>query len=268
MSSIDIRPIAGSMGAEIHGIDVGSMNEAMWAQVRQAFIDYLMIVIPDQNLTPAQFQAWGERYGPLMRHPYLKPIEGLDAIHELYKSPTDTGSFGSVWHSDLPFFEQIPRATSLYARMVPDFGGDTVFANRYLAYETLPSRYKTLLEDMEGVFKVNARYEGNTQRLRNAVGTIRLDDGATHRMVQVHPVSGRKYLLFCPLFITQFSGMTEEDSRPLIEYLKHHCTRPELTVRIRWRPNMLGIWDNWACLHFAINDYAGKERHMHRLVVH
>lgn len=268
MNSMEIRPIAGALGAEIHGVDAGNMNEETWANIRQAFIDHLVIFLPDQSLKPAQFQAWGERFGPLMHHPYLKPIEGTDAVHELYKSPDDSGSFGSVWHSDLPFFETPPRATSLYARIVPDFGGDTLFANRYLAYESLPDPYKRLLEDTEGIYKINSRYERNTQRMRNAMGKIKLDDGATHPLVQIHPLSGRKYLMFCPLFITHFTGLSEEDSRPLIEYLKQHCTRPEFTTRIRWRKNMLGIWDNWACLHFAINDYAGKERHMHRLVVH
>jgi taurine dioxygenase len=266
MSTIEIRPLAGCMGAEIYGVDAGNMSEEDWQQVHDAYLKYIAIFLPDQKLTPTQFQAWGERFGPLMIHPYLKPLNGEGPVHELYKGPNDKGTFGSIWHSDFPFVENIPRAVCLYARTVPEYGGDTMFANRYLAYETLPDPYKKLLEDMEAVFKVNSRYEGNVQLLRNTVGK-KVDGGAVHRVIQTHPITGRKNLHICPLFMRHFVGMSEEDSRPLIDYLSRHATRPEFTARIRWRRDTLGIWDNWASLHFAINDYSGMERHMHRLVV-
>lgn len=266
MGKLDIRPLAGSLGAEIHGVDAGDMDEETWRAVHEAYLKYLAIFLPGQKLAPPQFKAWGERFGPLLTHPYLKPLEGHAPLHELYKGPGDKIAFGGEWHADFTFLPQFPQAISLYARIVPPYGGDTLFANRYLTYETLPQSYQQLLEPMEALFTITPYYEGNVQSMRNAMGR-QVDGGAVHRVVQTHPETGRKTLLACPAFIRNFIGMTEAESRPLIEYLTKHSTRPEMTARYRWARDTLGIWDNRALYHYAINDYAGMERHMHRLVV-
>jgi taurine dioxygenase len=266
MKQLDIRPIAGSLGAEIHGIDAGNMDEATWEAVHAAYLKYLAIFLPDQHITPAQFKAWGERFGPLLTHPYLKPLEGYSPVHELYKGPTDKVVFGGEWHADFTFLPQFPQAISLYSRIVPPYGGDTLFANRYLAYETLPSAYKELLDPLEALFTITPFYEGNVQLMRNKMGK-EVEGGAVHRVVQVHPETRRKNLLACPAFIRNFVGMSEADSRPIIDYLTRHATKPEMTARYRWKKDTLAIWDNRAVYHYAINDYAGMERHMHRLVV-
>lgn len=266
MSTVEVRPIAGSMGAEIYGVDAANMDDETWQQVHAAYLKYIAIFLPDQQLSPAQFKAWGERFGSLQTHPYLKPLEGYAPVHELYKGPTDKVVFGGEWHADFSFLSHFPQAISLYSRIIPPYGGDTMFANRYLAYDTLPDRYKELLDSMEAHFNITSFYEGNVQLMRNSMGK-QVDGGAVHRVVQVHPETGRKNLFACPAFIRNFVGMGEAESRPLIDYLVRHATRPELTARYRWKTNTLAIWDNRAALHYAINDYAGMERHMYRLVV-
>lgn len=264
--SLDIQPLAGSMGAEIRGVDLGNMDDATWREVHAAYLEHIAIFFPDQDITPEQFKAWGLRFGPLLTHPYLKPIEGHTPLHELYKGPKDKVVFGGEWHADFSFLDKMPQAISLYSRIIPPYGGDTLYANRYLAYDTLPDKYKALLEDMEALFTITSFYEGNVQLMRNNIGKS-VDGGAIHKVIQTHPETGRKNLFACPAFIRNFVGMDEAESRPLIEYLVRHSTRPELTMRYRWKPNTVGIWDNRVALHYAINDYSGMERHMFRLVV-
>ncbi|OWT56742.1 TauD/TfdA dioxygenase family protein [Candidimonas nitroreducens] len=266
MKKLEIRRLAGAMGAEILNVDLANVDEETWEAIHDAYLQHIAIFFPNQQLDVGQFRAWGMRFGSLDTHPYLKPIEGFAPVHELYKGPADKVVFGGEWHADFTFLPVYPQAISLYAQITPAYGGDTLYANRYLAYETLPQRYKDLLESMEAVFSITDFYEGNVQLMRNKIGK-QVSGGAVHKVVQVHPETGRKNLLACPAFIKHFVGMTVPESKPLIEFLVRHSTRPELTARYSWKKNTVGIWDNRAALHYAINDYAGMERHMYRLVV-
>jgi taurine dioxygenase len=179
-------------------------------------------------------------------------------------------NFGGIWHSDTTYLELPPMGTMLVAREVPPVGGDTLFANQYLAYEALSDGMKKLLD---GLCAVNSSAKANTTRTRE--DRIKSDPSrrpnddfiAEHPVVRTHPETGRKALYVNVGHTVRFSGMTEEESAPLLDYLFRHQTRPEFTCRFAWRVGSLAFWDNRAAQHNPINDYHGYRRVMHRITL-
>jgi taurine dioxygenase len=267
----EIRPIGGALGAELHGIDLSAdlSNETITA-VRQALLDHLVIFFRDQELPPDRFLALARRFGTPIEYPFVKGIEGFPEIIDVTKLEHETINFGGVWHSDTTYLQQPPMATLLVAREVPDAGGDTLFANQYLAYETLSEKLRGLLAGLRGV---SSSAKADASRTRE--DRIRTDGSAAarkllvaeHPAVRTHPETGRKALYVNRAHTVGFAGMTEEESAPLLEYLFRHQIRPEFTCRFRWTTGALAIWDNRCAQHYAVNDYAGRRRVMQRITL-
>src|ERR1041384_219830 len=134
-SGMDVRRIAGALGAEIHGVDLAQdLGDNMVAAIRQALLDHLVIFFRDQALTPAQYMAFAKRFGRPIEYPFVKGLDGFPEITEVKKLETEKSNFGGVWHSDTTYLESPPMGSLLLAREVPDHGGDTIFANQYMAY--------------------------------------------------------------------------------------------------------------------------------------
>jgi taurine dioxygenase len=266
-----VRRLAGALGAEILDVDLaGELKVAQVDEIRRAFLEHLVIFFRDQSLTPAQFMAFARRMGEPVEYPFVKGIDGFPEIIPVVKRESETVNFGGIWHTDTAYLDKPPMATMLVAREVPPYGGDTLFANMYLAYETLSVGMKRMLD---GLIAINLSANADVTRTR--VDRVR-DSGKTearkefvseHPVVRTHPETGRKALYVNVGHTAHFKDMTEEESAPLLNYLFQHQTRPEFTCRFSWKPGSVAFWDNRCVLHNPVNDYHGFRRVMHRVTL-
>jgi taurine dioxygenase len=191
---------------------------------------------------------------------------------QIVKEPEDRINFGGGWHSDMSFLEEPALGSILYAREVPPYGGDTLWANQYLAYETLSDGMKEMLEGLKALHTAKGEYSerGASAQKRSSMQIATANDDTPafeHPVVRTHPETGRKALYVNPAFTEKFVGMTRRESRPLLNFLFEHCTQEPFTCRFRWTKNAIAFWDNRAAQHFALNDYHGHRRHMERVTV-
>lgn len=267
----EVRPIAGAIGAELHGVDLGdSLSSDTIGAIRQALLGHGVIFFRDQDLPPDRFLALARRFGTPLEYPFLKGIEGFPEIIPVSKLEHETINFGGVWHSDTTYLHEPPMATLLVAREVPEAGGDTIFANQCLAYETLSDGMKQLLAELRGIASSAKADSSRTREDRiksDGSADARKLLTAEHPVVRTHPETGRKALYVNRAHTVAFAGMTEEESAPLLEFLFRHQIRPEFTCRFRWTAGSLAIWDNRCAQHYAINDYAGQRRVMQRITL-
>ena len=272
-SRIKVTPVSGSMGAEIEGVDLSKeIDDQTFEEIRRAFHEHIVIFFRDQHLTHEQHKAFGRRFGTLNIHPYVKGMDGHPEIMQIVKEPEDKVNFGGGWHSDMSFLEEPALGSILYAREVPPYGGDTLWANQYLAYETLSSGMKAMLEGLKAVHTAKGEYSerGHSAQSRKSMAvTMASDDTPSfeHPVIRTHPETGRKALYVNPAFTEKFVGWTKRESRPLLHFLFEHCTQEPFTCRFRWSKNAIAFWDNRAAQHFALNDYHGHRRHMERVTV-
>jgi taurine dioxygenase len=271
MATLDIRPVAGALGAEIHGVDLAlALDDGVVAALRRALLDHLVIFFRDQELPPERFLAFARRFGEPMEYPLVRGIEGYPDIIRVAKLEHETVNFGGIWHSDTTYLEMPPMGTLLVAREVPPFGGDTLFANMYLAYETLSDGMKRLLEGLKGVsssVKADASKTREDRIKSDATSQSRQEFLAVHPVLRTHPETGRKALYVNIAHTVRFDGLTEAESAPILGYLFQHQTRPEFTCRFAWRKGSLAFWDNRAIQHNPVNDYHGYRRVMHRITL-
>ena len=268
---LQIKKIAGALGAEIHGVDLGgSLSADLLAEIRAALLEHLVVFFRDQNLTVAQFLAFARAMGKPIEYPLLKGLPGYPDVIEVSKLENEMANFGGVWHSDTAYLEHPAMASMLLAREVPPVGGDTVFANQYLAYETLSPGLRKMLE---GLVAVNSSAKADATRTReDRVKKDGREDArneylAEHPAVRTHPETGRKALYVNVAHTVRFRDMTDEESAPLLNYIFQHQTRPEFTCRFGWQVGSLAFWDNRCAQHNAVNDYHGYRRVMHRITL-
>jgi len=270
-AKLEIRPLSGAIGAEIFGVDLArDLDDSTVAAIRRAWLDHLVIFFRDQDLPPARLLALARRFGEPIEYPFVNGIDGFPEITAVIKLEHERVNFGGLWHSDTTYLDEPPMGTMLVAREVPPYGGDTLFANMYLAYETLSPGLRQLLD---GLVAVNSSAKADTTKTRED----RMRDGANpaarkeyvseHPVVRTHPETGRKALYINGGHTVRFKGMTEEESAPLLNYLFAHQARPELTCRFRWEVGSLAFWDNRCAQHNPINDYHGFRRVMHRVTL-
>lgn len=267
---IDVRPVAGALGAEVHGVDLRTdLDDATVSALRAAWLEHGVLFFRGQDLTPAQYLAVARCFGEPLPYPMLKGLEGFPEITEVLKLEHETVNFGGLWHADTTYLERPAMASVLLARELPPVGGDTLFANQYLAYETLSDGLRGVLDGLVGV---NSSEKADTtrtreDRVRDSAGGERKRFIAEHPAVRTHPETGRKALYVNFGHTVRFKGWTEAESAPLLDYLFRHQVRPELTCRFRWEPGSLAIWDNRAVQHNPVNDYHGHRRLMHRITL-
>ena len=278
MTNIEVSPIAGALGAEISGIDLSQpLDDASFAQVRKAFDENLIIFFRDQTITPDQHLAFASRFGEFDIHPFAAGLPDHPEVLPVVKEAEDLGAnFGGLWHSDVTFYERPPLGSVLYGLDVPEFGGDTLFANQYLAYETLSDGMREMLDGLTAVHSATRIYGTGA----SAIGkfgkgvqsmTVRSGDDAeetvVHPVVRLIPETGRRALFVNGSYTIRFSGWTEAESKPLLDYLCAHAVRPEFTCRFRWQKGSIAFWDNRCAQHNALNDYQGHRREMHRVTI-
>jgi taurine dioxygenase len=274
-SAIRVEPIAGALGAEISGVDLSQpLSDALIGKIRAALLENQVIFFRDQHLTPEQHLGFGRRFGELQIHEFVGGMAEYPEILEVRKEPEETRNFGGGWHTDVSYLERPSLGSVLYAREVPEYGGDTMFANQYSAYESLSDGMKAMLDGMTAIHSARRPYGPNAARA-NAYGPSSMhfifSEAAhaeiEHPVVRTHRETGKKALYVNRTFTLRFKDMTEEESAPLLNYLCDHVVRPEFTCRFRWRANSIAFWDNRCVQHNAINDYGGERRVMHRVTI-
>ena len=265
--SLEIRPLSGAIGAEIHGIDLSrDFDEATVEAIRQVWLEHLVIFFRDQDLPPARFLELARRFGRPVEYPFVKGIEGFPEVTPVVKLEHETMNFGGVWHSDTSYLEIPPQGTLLIAREVPPSGGDTLFANQYRAYETLSEGMRRLLDDLTGVNE-SAKADATRTREDGKEAATKRRFVAEHPVVRTHPETGRRALYVNVGHTTRFAGMTEVESVGLLNFLFQHQVLPEFTCRFSWRPGSIAFWDNRCAQHNPVNDYHGYRRVMHRVTL-
>ena len=266
---IEVRPIAGALGAEISGVDVArSLDAQIISEIRQAWLEHGVIFLRDQRLTPQALLAFARAFGEPMEYPQLKGLPECPFVTPVVKLEHERVNFGGIWHSDTTYLERPPMASMLYALETPPYGGDTIFASQYLAYETLSEGLKKTLE---GLIGINSSLKAEASRTREdalrAAGERNKVLIGEHPVVRTHPETGRKALYVNFGHTTQFKGWTEEESRPLLSFLFAHQVKLEFTCRFQWKPGSLAFWDNRCAQHNPVNDYHGYRRVMHRVTL-
>jgi len=272
-SRIDVRPIAGALGAEIFGVDLSrELDAATVAEIRRAFMEHLVVFFRDQEITDEQLAQFGRCFGELAPLPPHRQFPGkFPELLVIDKKPDDKLVFGWEWHSDTTHLEVPSLGSVLYAKVIPPAGGDTLFANQYLAYETLSPGMQKMLSGMRAVHsngRILMSLEENRVLARSEPGAAKYATGwATHPVVRTHPETGRKALFVNELHTERFEDMTFEESQPLLQFLYQHATRPEFSCRFRWQLGSIAMWDNRCAQHLALNDYPGQRRLMHRVQI-
>jgi len=270
-----IEPLAGALGAEVRGVALATLqDDAAWREIHRAFLRHLVLVFRDQALEPADLMRVGARFGEPCFYPFVTGLDGYPYIFEVVKEERETTNFGGNWHSDTTYLPQPPLATLLQAVETPSHGGDTLFASTSAAYDALSEGMRGLLDKLVGVYSAGLKVTGGRRKMHSTIGGMKVHDTenadgyeAEHPVVRTHPDTGRKALYVSRSHTIHFKDMSEEESRPLIDFLQAHQTRPEFTCRVRWAPGTLTIWDNRCTQHNAVNDYHGQRRRMRRLTV-
>ncbi|MCW5701589.1 MAG: TauD/TfdA dioxygenase family protein [Bradyrhizobium sp.] len=268
----EVSPTSGALGAFIEGVDLSEpLDDDEVVKLRNALNAHGVIFFRDQKLTPEQHIAFAERFGPIDINRFFKAAPGYPQIAEVRKEPEQKTNIGGGWHTDHSY-DQIPALGSvLLARETPTRGGDTVFACMNRAYEALSDGLKKTLESLRAVhssrhvFGANSAYvKGASDRLGNSEAATQ---DAEHPVVLRHPESGKKILYVNSAFTTHFVDWTPQESAPLLEYLYKHAARAEFQCRFQWQEGSIAFWDNRSTWHYAVNDYHGERRLMHRVTI-
>jgi len=273
-TTVRVKPFSTALGAEIEGVDLSRpLADDDFARIRQAFLDHGVIFFHDQHLSPEQHIAFAQRWAPIDINRFFKAVPGHPEIAEVRKEPEQTSNIGGGWHTDHSYDEAPAMGSILLAREVPPSGGDTLFASMSRALEALSPGLQRMLEGLRAVH--SSRHVFGEKSGYAAVGDTgdRIGNRAAatqdvvHPVVIRHPDTGRRTLYVNPAFTLRFEGWTAAESEPLLRMLYQHAARPEFSCRFTWRDGSMAFWDNRATWHYALNDYHGHRRVMHRITV-
>jgi taurine dioxygenase len=274
----DVRPFAEKVGAEIVGLDLSRpLNDADFARVHQAHLDYHVVVFRDQQITPQQQIDFSRRFGVLQIH-VLKQFLLANHPEILIVSnivengqPVGLGDAGKYWHSDLSYKELPSLGSMLYAQELPSEGGDTLFADMHLAWDTLPEPLRKAVEGRNAVHSYTSRYSHghNADNWRPTLSAEQLAQVAvvSHPIVRTHPENGRKALFVSEGFTTHIVGLPEDESQAILTELYAHSVRPEGVYRHKWQENDMVFWDNRSLIHLAGGTPDHLRRRLHRTTI-
>jgi taurine dioxygenase len=274
---IEVEPVSGSVGAVLHGVDLGNLDDQTFDEVHQAWMEHCVVFFRDQDITPEQQISFARRIGDIHFHPYMSGLDKYPEILEIVKEPDDGYTFGSVWHTDQMFNPQPAMATMLYAKEVPARGGDTMFSNQYLAYETLSAPMRDAISAIR-TFNVGDGFRRDSEKssraeryASNPIMQAKIRDPgnvpteAAHPLIRTHPETARK-VLYIGNHTQTLDGFDEKEADVLIDFLRNHSAQPEFTCRFRWEVGSLALWDNRCVQHQALADYNDRRR-MHRITI-
>ena len=260
-----------SAGAEIQGIDLSSpLSEDTTKRLRRIWLRHGVLFFRNQNLDPGQLLKVAKAFGETMPYPLLKGLEGFPEVTVVSKMEQEEMNFGGIWHSDTAYLETPPMASLLYALEVPEHGGDTLFANQALAYESLSEAMKDLLCGLTAINIAGKPAVMNTrsERIEDSGSGLRAEQfSANHPAVRTHPETGTKAIYVNRAHTQGFLELSEKEGKALLDFIFEHQVRAEFCCRFKWTPGTLAFWDNRWMQHYPVNDYHGHRRIMHRVTL-
>ena len=274
-NDINIVPSGGGVGAFIEGIDLGQdLSDNIVGTLRSALGEHGVLFFRDQDISPEDHIAFAEKFAPININRFFAHVDGHPKIAQVLKEPDQKKNIGGGWHTDHTYDIEPAMGSILVARQTPPHGGDTMYASTCRAYETLSDGFKSILKGLKGlhssrhVFGPQARYmqkgEDTAGRLGNNEAA---NQDAVHPLIIRHPISGRESIYVNPGFTIGIDGWTDAEAEPFLKILYDHIAKPEHTYRFQWAPGSIAFWDNRASWHYAVNDYHGARRLMHRITV-
>jgi taurine dioxygenase len=273
LAGVRVTPVSGVCGAIVDDVDLAAdLDDDAVAELRQAILDHLVVFVPGQDLTPERQVAFSRRLGPYSPVPYIEPVAEHPEVIAVVREASETQgfTFGSLWHSDFSFLPEPPFASILHALEVPPYGGDTLWANQYLAHDTLSVGMQEMLAGVSAVHSAVNAYSPRMQQVHDMFGgmTVHTDETAervqTHPVVRVHPETGRRALYVNAQYTVGLVGFAPHEAKPILDLLFAQATRPDLTVRWKWTAGDVAIWDNRCLQHMVMADSTGHLRKMHR----
>jgi taurine dioxygenase len=276
--TLTIRPLSAQSGAEISGVDLKApLDDAIFSEIRNVLHERGAIFFRGQHLTPAEQAAFARRFGQLDVNDYATGMTGVDGeqqVRLVAREPQDGRNIGGFWHMDQSFHPHPNYVTMLAAVELPPFGGDTMFAHLGAACDALSDGMRTMLEGLSTVHVKSRLYGSDGQPSPDVTEEFYRDIRekwagleATHPLIAIHPDTGRRLLYYSPKYSERIDGWTRAESLPLMNYLAEVATRPEHVCRYSWTDGDLALWDNRSVLHYALDDYPGHRRVMHRIVI-
>ena len=275
-NGLSITPSGGGVGAFVDGIDLSQpLSDNITGAMRAALGDHGVLFFRDQDLTPVQHIAFAGEFGSININRFFPAVDGYPEIAEVRKEPEQESNIGNRWHSDHSYDVAPALGSVLLARETPPRGGDTLYASMFRAYDSLSDGLRKILAQLRAVHssrhvfgRDNAAYykdrPGLAERFSNADAAVQ---DSIHPLIVRHPLSGRKALYVNPAFTVGIEGWDDGESAPFLSMLYEHVVRPEHTYRYQWAPGSIAFWDNRATWHYAVNDYHGSRRLMHRITI-
>ena len=272
MTTLDVVPLTATIGAEIRGVDLATAPddaEAM-ARIERALHDHLVIFFREQQLTPDQQIRFAGWFGPFEHHAFAKPHPDHPEMTVLDQITPETDGANS-WHSDSSFMERPALGSVLAAVQLPPLGGDTCWASMYAAFDALSPRMQAMLDGLTSLHDIVMPLEkaiaGGHSVGSDLAEIRRAWPPMEHPVVRHHPVTGRRALYVNSNFTTRILGIAKAESDVVLPFLLQHVQRPDFQVRFRWAPGSVAFWDNRVTQHFAVPDYTGHRRIMHRVTL-
>jgi alpha-ketoglutarate-dependent taurine dioxygenase len=274
-TDIVVSPAGGSAGAYVTGLDLSKAYGAgEVAKLRQALLDHLVVALPGQSISLDDLERLTDALGGRDLTPFVTPLPDRPHVIRILKESHETLNFANAWHTDLSYLAEPPSFTILYCLDAPPVGGDTVWANQYMAFETLSKGLRETLLGLDAVHSAGPAYGtgGYLDGVKDKMSTpIAPSKDAyrehTHPAVIAHPETGRAALYLNPVYTQRIAGWTNSESQGLLQHIYRHAVNENFTWRLRWAKGTLAIWDNRATQHFALNDYHGYRREMVRTSV-
>lgn len=265
-----IKKIAGAVGAEVAEVRLDRLSPEESSALQSAFLDHGVLFFRNQELGPDEYLAFAHQMGEPIEYPFVKGIPGYPKIIEVKKLEHERVNFGGVWHSDTTYLPEPPKATLLLAREVPPFGGDTMFASQYSAYEALSEPMKRMLNGLTAISSsakadVSATREDRIKE--GGAAEANTEYRTEQPVVRTHPETGRKALYVNEAHTAAIKELPSAESDALLRFLFAHQVRPEFTCRFSWQPGSVAYWDNRCVQHNPVNDYHGYRRLMHRITL-
>ena len=272
MSRLTITPLSHALGAQISGVDIAQpLNVEQRDAIEQALLKHQVLFFRDQPITPEQQARFAANFGDLHIHPIYPNVPEQPEVLILDTAQTDVRD-NAVWHTDVTFLPTPALGAVLSAKLLPAFGGDTLWASGIAAYEALSEPLKVLLQGLSATHDFVKSFPlerfGNTpQALEQWEATRKKNPPLSHPVIRTHPVSGRKSLFVNEGFTTRINELSDSESEAILKLLFAHATRPEFTIRWRWQENDVAFWDNRVTQHYAVDDYRPQRRVMHRATI-
>lgn len=270
--TLQLTRLTPAIGAQVQGVDLASpLDDSRFDEIRQALLEHQVLFFRNQDLNPVAQRSFAARFGELHTHPIYPGAAEAREVMVLDSHQVDLAD-NAIWHTDVTFHPTPPLGAVLAAKVLPPLGGDTLWASGTAAYDALDDRFKARLEGLTAVHDFVkgfplSRFGTTPAALERWEATRRSHPPVTHPVVRTHPVTGRKSLFISGAFTTHINEVLPLESDALISLLMAHATRPEFSVRWRWQPGDVALWDNRCTQHYAVDDYRPAHRVMHRATI-